>query len=341
MSSRQSAIGTKTEMIRTKIIRATTTIAAILTLIISCGAGKKNEVAEENDNPTSIEETATLFSADSAYSFVARQVGFGPRVPGSAAHRQCGDWLAAKLKSFGADVTGQTATLTTFDGTRIPMRNIFARINPDARNRVLLFAHRDKRPWADHDPDPEKRTQPIDGANDGASGTGVLLELARILPKDGSAPGVDILLCDAEDWGEESNDESWAMGARYFANNLPEQGYMPSAAILLDMVGAPDATFMREYFSQLANPALADQIWSIAASLGHGEMFVNRMGSAVNDDHVELIKAGIPAIDIIDYREGNGFFSGWHTTSDNMDCISKETLGKVGSILETYINKQN
>lgn len=316
-----------------------------LILLISCGAGKRATSIQETQQDNAVESTAdnkhTGFSPDSAYSYVEKQVAFGPRVPGTAAHRLCGDWLAATLKGFGADVTEQTTTLTTFDGTRIPMRNIFARINPNAEKRILLLAHWDSRPWADHDPDPDKHTLPVDGANDGASGTGVLLELARTLSETTGNTGIDILLCDAEDWGEESNDESWALGARHFATNPPMKGYMPSAAILLDMVGAQDATFMREYFSQLANPALADEIWSIAKSLGYERMFVNRMGSAVNDDHVELIKAGIPAIDIIDYREGSGFFNGWHTTSDNMKCISKETLGAVGSVLETYINKNN
>lgn len=313
-------------------------IASIgLAILLSCGAGKKAEVSDETSDATSKEATPTLFSADSAYSYVARQVEFGPRVPGSEAHRLCGDWLAEKLNFFGADVIEQKTTLTTFDGTKIPMRNFFARINPNSEKRILLLAHWDCRPWADHDPDPQKRMTPVDGANDGASGVGVLLELARILPKDG--PGVDILFCDAEDWGEESNDESWALGAKYFAQNLPIPGYMPSAAILLDMVGAPDATFMREYFSQIANPALADEIWTIGKQLGYEGMFVNRMGSAVNDDHLELIKAGIPTIDIIDYREGAGFYDGWHTTSDNMSRISKETLGAVGSVLETYLKK--
>ena len=326
-------------MSRQRIIKTVASAAIIITLLLSCGAGKRTADNDENDSISTGITASINFSADSAYSYVARQVEFGPRVPGSEAHKKCGDWLTEKLKSYGAEVTEQTATLTTFDGTKIPMRNIFARINPNAEKRILLLAHWDSRPWADNDPDPGKHSTPVDGANDGASGTGVLLELARSIEKGDAAPGVDILLCDAEDWGEENNDESWAMGARYFANNLPQKGYMPSAAILLDMVGATDATFMREYFSQLANPALADQIWSIAKNLGHEQMFVNRMGSAVNDDHVELIKAGIPTIDIIDYREGSGFFSGWHTASDNMDCISKETLKAVGEILETYIKQ--
>ncbi len=322
-------------------IRFFTIIALLITLLVSCGAAKKEAHAEEISAQNGSEAIQIEFSPDSAYAFVARQVDFGPRVPGSVAHRECGDWLAGKLKSFGAEVNEQKADITTFDGTAIPMRNIFARINPQAEKRILLLAHWDCRPWADNDPDPANYTKPVDGANDGASGVGVLLELARVLSQHPDAPGADLLLCDAEDWGIENNDESWALGARYFAANLPEKNYMPHSAILLDMVGAPDATFMREYYSQLSNPALADDLWSIAAGLGYGQMFPNRMGSAINDDHIELIKAGIPAIDIIDYREGSGFYNGWHTASDNMDQISRETLGAVGSVIETYIKKNH
>lgn len=325
-------------MTKSGLFRMIAIVAACVTLLFSCGAGKGNASDTITESKSDSEVEVYAFSADSAYSFVATQVGFGPRVPGSEAHKKCGDWLVAKLKDFGATVTEQTATLTTFDGTRIPMRNVFASFNPDAENRILLLAHWDSRPWADNDPDSSKHQTPVDGANDGASGTGVLLELARSVGKDVEGTGVDILLCDAEDWGTENNDESWAMGARYFATNPPSK-HIPASAILLDMVGAPDATFMREYYSQNANPALADEIWTIAKALGYGDMFVNRMGSAINDDHVELIKAGIPAIDIIDYRDGSGFFEGWHTTHDDMNAISKETLGKVGKVMETYIKK--
>lgn len=328
-------------MAKTNFLHIFCISAVSLGMLLACGAGKSSG-SDSTEVPT--EENAqipTAFSADSAYAYAARQVAFGPRVPGSAAHKACGDWLVATLKNSGALVTEQTSALTTFDNTRIPMRNIFARINPEAEDRVLLFAHWDTRPWADHDPDPAKRDKPIDGANDGASGVAVLLELARVLGQNPSGEGVDILLCDAEDWGAENNDDSWAMGARYFARNPPVKDYMPKAAMLVDMVGAPDATFLREFFSQRADPALAEEIWAIGNSLGYSDLFQNRMGSAVNDDHVELIKAGIPAIDIIDYREGQGFFPGWHTISDNMNAISPATLGAVGQVLETYLCRQN
>lgn len=314
-------------------------LAGLMLTLLSCGASKKTS---SDSSVTEMMETAAAdltFSADSAYSNTARQLEFGARVPGTEAHRLCGQWLADRLRACGLEVTEQTATLTAFDGTRIPMLNIFASINPDADDRTLLLAHWDSRPWADNDPEPANRKEAVAGANDGASGVAVLLELARVLGKSGTSKGVDILLCDAEDWGTEGDDDSWALGTRYFAEHPVKEGYMPAQAILVDMVGAPDAVFPREYFSQRSAPSLVDKIWATADALGYSEMFPNRIGTAVNDDHVELLKAGIPAIDIIDYREGSGFFPYWHTTGDTLDKISPETLGAVGRILESYLKQ--
>ena len=281
------------------------------------------------------------FEADSAYMYLARQVSFGPRVPNTEAHRQTGDWLVAELKRHGIKVTEQKAQLKAFDGTLLNARNIFGQINPDAKNRILLLAHWDCRPWADQDPDPSKRGWPVDGANDGASGVAVILEMARQLSINPVEKGLDILFVDAEDWGEDGNDDSWALGTQYFVKNPPIKGYSPQAAILLDMVGGENAVFCREYFSERSAPYLAEEIWQIAARQGYGKMFINKMGSAVMDDHVELIEAGIPAIDIIEYHPDNdqGFNSRWHTTYDNLDGISKETLKAVGSTLLTYLRK--
>lgn len=281
------------------------------------------------------------FDADSAYAYVARQVEFGPRIPNTEAHRKAGDWLVAELKRHGATVIEQKTKLKAFDGTILDARNIFSQFNPQAPDRILLLAHWDSRPWADRDPDPAKRTLPVDGANDGASGVGVLLEIARQLSLLPSDKGIDILFVDAEDWGTEGDDQSWAMGARYFAKNPPVKRYSPQAAVLLDMVGGDGAIFCREYFSEHAAPRISEEIWQTAASLGYGSLFPNRMGSAILDDHVEMIKAGIPAIDIVEYHpeQENGFNSRWHTTSDNMDGISKETLKAVGTTLLTWLRQ--
>lgn len=281
------------------------------------------------------------FSADSAYSFIQKQVDFGPRVPNTKAHEAAGNWLSDKLKGFGFHVIEQKANLKAFDGTMLNAKNIFAQYNPDKKERILLLAHWDCRPWADKDPDPNKRSMPVDGANDGASGVGVLLEIARQLSLNPIDKGVDILFVDAEDWGSDGDDESWALGTKYFAENLPVKGYSPQYAVLLDMVGGKEALFCREYFSERSAPRLAENIWQTAASSGYGNFFLNRLGGAIFDDHVQLIKAGIPAIDIIEYHPDNenGFNPNWHTTSDNMDGISQKTLEAVGNTLMLWINK--
>lgn len=306
--------------------------------LAGCG-GKKASADAENAETTPASGVAVEFDADSAYSYVERQVGFGPRVPNTEAHRRCGEWLAGELRRHGAKVTEQRATLKAFDGTDLKALNIFAQYNPEARSRVLLLAHWDCRPWADQDPDPGNHDKPVDGANDGASGVGVLLEIARQLGNKAPGKGVDILFVDAEDWGTDGDEESWALGARHFMENLPVEGYMPDEAILLDMVGGKDAVFCREYFSEQAAPALAQAIWGIAAQRGYGNMFQNRMGGAVTDDHVQLIAHGIPTIDIIEYHPENesGFNSRWHTTRDTMEGISSQTLKAVGEVVMQYV----
>lgn len=278
------------------------------------------------------------FSADSAYSYLARQVEFGPRVPNTEAHRLTADWLSSELKRHGAQVIEQNVALDAFDGTTLNARNIFGQFNPEATPRILLLAHYDCRPWADQDPAPAKRNHPVDGANDGASGVAVLLEIARQLKLSNSKTGIDILFVDAEDWGTDGDDESWALGARHFAQNPPVEGYAPKFAILLDMVGGKDACFPREYFSQQYAPQLNEMFWSAASAAGHSDRFPNRIGGAVTDDHLEMLKTGVPAIDIIEYRPQEGFNPTWHTTADNLDNISKETLGAVGESLMQFLN---
>lgn len=316
-------------------------LAGIAVLLAGCGA-KASVGASDGSSVESVSEEATenvSFSADSAYMYVSRQVEFGPRVPNTQAHRQAGEWLASKLESYGAKVISQTPTLTAFDGTKLQTRNIFGQFNPEASERILLLAHWDCRPWADQDPDPAKRKMPVDGANDGASGVGVLLEIARQLAEQAPSKGVDILFTDAEDWGTDGNEESWAMGTRYFAENPPVSGYAPREAILLDMVGGENPRFPKEYFSEKSAPGLNGALWSIASEKGYASMFPERVESAVTDDHIQLIEAGIPTVDIIEYHPQSGFNSRWHTTSDNMEGISKETLGAVGHILMTYLRR--
>ncbi len=318
----------------------------ILLVMFSFAAGSCVSVKHDGDTSTAevtegVEKRIPEFNADSAYYYVKRQVESGPRIPNTSSHKNTGDWLASQLRKRGAEVLEQCMTLTAFDGTRLESRNIFASFNPDAEQRTLLLAHWDCRPWSDQDPDPSRRHIPVDGANDGASGVGVLLELARLLGTNPlpAGKGVDILFVDAEDWGTDDREDSWALGTHYFVQNPILPGYRPSRGILLDMVGSGEATFYKEYFSELAAPDLNAEIWSIASSLGFDSMFIPRVGSAVTDDHRPLIDAGIPTIDIIDYRLNQGFDPTWHTSSDNMDNISRNTLGAVGKVLTHYLWK--
>lgn len=318
-------------------------IGLLSIILLSCSTLGCASRASNADSSSEADQASAIsvpaFNADSAFSYVRRQVELGPRVPNTPAHHDAADYLASQLKAHGAKVTVQEANLKAFDGTKLLAKNIMGQYNPEAEDRLLLLAHWDTRPWADEDPNPANRQSPADGANDGASGVGVLLEVARALGAQNSGKGIDILFVDAEDWGESSNDESWALGAKYFANHPILPGYLPSRAILLDMVGGVNAKFYHEFFSLQSAPELCQAVWSAAGEAGFGERFVNRQGSAVTDDHIQLIKVGIPSIDIIEYNPGSGFNPTWHTKADNLDNISKETLQAVGQTLLQYIYK--
>ncbi len=322
--------------------RLISTFLAVLALA-GCGKSDKTRAVGQEAYAAEGKKPAVVFDADSAYSYVSEQVAFGPRVPGSEAHRMAGEWLAAELRRHGAEVVEQKATLTCFDGKKFDALNIFGQYNPDADDRLLLLAHWDCRPWADQDPDPANHDRPVDGANDGASGVGVLLEIARQLSATNPGKGVDILFVDLEDRGTDGDEQSWALGARYFVENPPVDGYAPAYAILLDMVGGKDAVFCREYFSEQAAPQLASAIWGIAEASGYGSLFRNRMGGAVTDDHVQLIEHGIPAIDIIEYHPEaeSGFNPRWHTVADNMEGIDPATLKAVGQTVVNFIYGQH
>ena len=289
------------------------------------------------------------FNADSAYAFVQRQVDFGPRVPGTPAHTACADWMVARLKASGAEVIEQTGTVTVYTGQKLPLRNLFARWAPERKERILLLAHYDTRPMADKDD--ERKNQPIDGANDGGSGVGVLLEIARHLAAKEHGPGVDILFTDVEDHGQPSGAmtlddnsiDTWALGAQYFAKNPPVPGYQARFGILLDMVGAKDAVFYREAISMQFAPAVVSKVWKTAAALGHGERFVQETKYFVGtDDHVPINRTlRIPTIDIIEYHEATGaFHPSWHTHDDNMAVIDRASLSAVGSTVLEVVWKE-
>lgn len=322
---------------KTNLLPALILSLLFLSLSASSCEGKK----ESNTETETAAEPATKspFSSDSALLHIRRQVDFGPRVPNSPAHQATRDYLVDCLNRYGLAVRTQEMTLTAYDGTKLDATNIIASHNPEAERRVLLFAHWDTRPFADHDPDTKRRHDPIDGADDGASGVGVLLEIARLLQAQPLKEiGVDIALFDAEDYGapsgyEGDSEKTWALGTQYWTEHPVPEGYRAEFGILLDMVGAKNATFYREYYSQEAAGRFVTMIWDKARDLGHGKFFPNAMGGAVTDDHTFVIRnLRIPSVDIINYdpRSENGFGTYWHTHRDTIENISTETLQAVG-----------
>lgn len=279
------------------------------------------------------------FSADSAFANVKTQTDFGPRVPGSQAHRHCVDWLQSELRRHGADSVAELRGTVDVVG---PISNIWARFDSDKARRLLLIAHYDTRPVADEDSDPKNRQIPIDGANDGASGVGVILELARIIGSATDLPvGVDVLFVDAEDSGTDGDENSWARGAQYFVDNMAygKTEPMPAEAILLDMVGGKDARFHKELYSYYNVPELVERIRTAARKAGFADRFPDELGGAINDDHIHFLKAGIPCIDIIECNNPStgGFNPTWHTLNDNIDNIDPQTLKAVGQTLTEFI----
>lgn len=317
--------------------------------LIGCGGtGNRPPMPDVSHAPT---VSVPVFNADSAYSNIGQQVAFGPRVPGSEAHHRCGDWLVSRLKSYGASVTEQCDVVEAFDGTRLDMRNIIGTFQPDNRKRVLLCAHWDCRPWADNDPDEKNHHTPVDGANDGASGVGVLLEVARQIQRSQPAIGVDLIFFDVEDYGVPQfisgieSEDSWCLGSQYWARTPHTPDYNARFGILLDMVGGPDATFFHEGFSRHFAPAIVDKVWEKAHLAGFGKYFPKQAGGYVTDDHLPINRiARIPCIDIIPMMEDSrlsSFGDTWHTVNDNMEHIDRNTLKAVGqTVLEVIYSEK-
>ena len=323
-------------------------------LFICCGAssGKQQDVRTEQIQKTpAVVEPAVIvpiFDADSAYSFIEAQVNFGPRVPSTPAHRKCGDYLIAKFESYGATVVTQDMELKAYNGDLLKARNIIAQFNPENGNRIMLCAHWDTRPWADTDPDKANHYKPLPGANDGGSGVGVLLEIARHLGTLPSNMGVDIILFDAEDYGLHEDDShlwskhrhSWALGSQYWSINPHIPGYNARYGILLDIVGAPNSKFMYEGYSTRFAEDVVYKVWQWASKIGYDNYFVQEDGGVITDDHYYVNSIlGLPCIDIIncDPDSPNGFGAYHHTMKDDMLWIDKATLKAVGQTVLTVI----
>lgn len=314
-------------------------IMVLFSLLVSCGENKeeKSKKVPEPEVYVSVPD----FNADSAYYFIQKQLAFGPRVPNTLPHKKTGDYLVEKLRSYGAEVQVQEFQATTFDNQLLKLRNIIASFYPEKTKRILLAAHWDTRPFADKDS--IKQEDPIPGANDGASGVGVLLEIARVLSQNNlSGVGVDIIFFDGEDWGEKRNErvpplpadlESWwCLGSQYWSKNKHERGYFAYYGILLDMVGAKNSQFHVEGLSEQMAPKIVDKVWETGRELGYGQYFVRKVQPPITDDHEFVNKfAKIPMINIVHYDPEEGYFGNYHHSHrDNLDLIDKNTLEAVG-----------
>lgn len=328
-------------MKKSKIMIALLIMALIAGAAFNFLPSNKAEVSE-TEEIEKVQPVGPDFNADSAYIYLQEQCDFGPRTMNSVAHDKCEKWIIQKFEQYGCKVTTQKATLNGYDGTPLRSTNIMASYNPKATTRIMFCAHWDCRPWADNDPDSTNWHKPIIAANDAASGVGVMIELARILKGSGLELGVDFICFDAEDYGTpqwfegEDPADTWALGAQYFANNLPE-GYAPRYGILLDMVGGVGAKFYREGMSMQYAPAIVKKVWNAARQVGYGSYFPKDDGGMITDDHIPVNQtANIPCIDVIPYYPDcaqSSFGPTWHTIADNMDNIDKNTLKAVGQTM--------
>lgn len=347
-------VSTPTSALRLKFNRSFRwlSLVVLLAYLVSCDSPAPDRPPLVPPGQKEEQEPAVnvpVFSGDSAYSFVEKQVNFGPRVPGTDPWSKCADYLSEQLKEYDFEVTVQEAEVTVYDGQKVPMKNIIGRYRPEIKNRVLLFAHWDTRPFADKDD--QNKEKPIDGANDGGSGVGVILEIARSIKAASEQPniGLDIIFFDVEDWGEPegsysaSSTSTYCLGSQYWAKNPPIPNFKPKYGILLDMVGGKDAWFVYEDISIRSARHVAQKVWKRAAKLGYDNHFVAKeYGFYVMDDHYYVnTVARIPSIDIIEFNPRNRSFGEYHHThDDNMSVIDKGTLKAVGQTLLEVIYRE-
>lgn len=319
----------------------------LIILLSSCG----RTTGSTNEKDTIDMRPCPTFMAGNALEHIKKQCAMGPRVPGTAAWQTCGDSIVAWFSTLGLTVEEQNTTVVRYDGTRIPCRNITARLNPENNDRILLCAHWDSRPWADNDPDEANHHTPVPAANDGASGVAVMLELARILvAADSITTGVDFVCFDAEDCGtpqwddtEYDNENStWCLGSEQWAEQAVANGYKARFGLLFDMVGGRGSTFSKEGFSMQYAAPVVELLWHIANQIGYGQFFPLRDGTFITDDHVNVNQtAQIPCVDIVPYHTNgpSGFGPTWHTLSDTPENIDPNVLEAVGqSVLQLIYN---
>jgi glutaminyl-peptide cyclotransferase len=304
---------------------------SLITLFLT-GCGKEQPKLQPiKSSVPEIKQSVPIFDGKNAFTYLTHQTDFGPRTPGSAAHEKCLRYFQTEMQKYADVVNPQTFSHVGYDGKNLIMTNLISSFNLKAKTRILFLSHWDSRPRADQDPDLKKRNQSILGANDGASGIAILLEIARHLKANPPNIGIDMIFTDGEDYGKEGNIENYFLGARYFANNL-SPGFKPMFGILLDMVGDSQLEIRKERFSLKYAPDIVELVWSTAKMLGV-EQFSDNTQSWVQDDHLSLNEAGIKTIDLIDFNYPDESNRYWHTTQDTPDKCSPESLEAVGKVL--------
>jgi glutaminyl-peptide cyclotransferase len=278
---------------------------------LSCGAGAVPQ---------------TDFDGAQALSYAASQVAFGPRVPNTEGHRKAGDWILEQLRGRTDSVAVQAFEHVTEAGDTLELRNFIGFVRPALRERVVYMAHWDTRPTADSESNMAARQQPIPGANDGASGVALLLAAADAFRNTPPAVGVDLVFVDGEDYGDWSTRRDVLLGSRHYAARL-DTTRLPLFAVVWDMIGDRDLRIEQEANSLRGAPEIVERVWRVARELGYGRVFVDERGTAVTDDHVALLEAGVRAIDVIDFD-----YTYWHTLEDTIDKISAESLQIVGDV---------
>jgi glutaminyl-peptide cyclotransferase len=318
-------------------------VAGIALMAVACKESAKS--GQENNSQAQATTTvpavkAPVFNEDSAYAYTEKQVSFGPRIPNTPAQVKCADWLINQLKPLADTVYVQRTNVTGPGKRSLPCINIIAAFNPGAKQRILLLSHWDTRPNADQDA--FDKTKKLDGADDGASGVGVLLETARQLHAQKPTTGIDILLVDVEDSGVSEEENSFCLGTQYWAKNLHTPGYKANYGILLDMVGGRHSQFFMEAGSQQYAYGPMKMFWGVGNRLGYSDRFrYENIGAGITDDHVYVnTLTGIPTFDIIALQQNGNFVPHWHTSNDNMSVIDKSTLKVVGQTILEVIYTQ-
>lgn len=309
--------------------------------ILGC-KGEKPQSTPESQQAKQLQQPAQVviphFDEKRSFDYLLKQVSFGPRNPNSKGHRDCLAYLAADLRAKADKVELQSFSLNGYSGETLQLTNIIAAFKPDAAQRILLCAHWDTRPRAEQDENKSRRNEPILGANDGASGVAVLLEVASLLKSTPPSIGVDIVLFDGEDYGYEGDLSNYLLGSRYFADHKP-QSYSPRFGILLDMVGDTFLEIPKEQHSMRYAPDIVDLVWRTAHALGYPQ-FVNETGEDVTDDHLPLNEVGIKTIDLIDFDYPDPTNRYWHTHQDTPEHCSAESLGAVGTVITNVVYSQ-